>query len=130
MPTSQVRFYQTEKQAHEASQKLRESGFAAESIVVVTPGQGEVSSVSQVGVPTSNVPALAKRVRDGGESLVAISVPYGRGVVAAAVLDEFQPNEGQAPVASHMPSGRATPLSDFLGLPVLTKRRVFFGSGD
>jgi len=133
-----ARVYETEQKAESAAQKLKEAGFAADSIVTLTPespGDGPLGA------------AYAEHAQEG-RSLVAVRAPFGRGVVAMEALNSAKPI---ATVAAEAPEAEAesaidygdgaplskalnmavlkrnapSPLSDYLNWPIFSKKRHF-----
>lgn len=124
MPTPQVRLYETEQQARDAADKLRENGFSPDAIVVVTPSEGDMDAAVKLGVNELDAPVYENRIKEAGRSFVAVAPNYGYGLTAVAILDDFNPVDTDLRVGVDQPDGR-TPFSELLGWPTLTRRRTF-----
>jgi thiamine monophosphate kinase len=141
-----IRIYDTPQNAKGAVTKLKKSHVNDSQIAVVS-GEGKAAAdvataIAAVGIPAANAKALAESVAKGG-TLVAVCPLFGKAYEAAEILDSFSPTEacelatgmqpeagsdatsGQALSAAagwSLLSSNATPLSDKLGLPVLSKK--------
>ena len=122
MATTVVRVYETEQQAADAVRKLEAAGYAAESLLHVTPTAADAAA---------RTAALDMRHLDGfvaeqvanERSVVAVRPPFGQGLRATRILDQAGPLAVAmpAPKAEATRKGSATPLSDMFGWRVLSK---------
>lgn len=127
MTTSTVRMYGSEKNARDAATRLKEAGFAEESIVLVTPASGKTGDDVANAVKAGNLLGhaasfYAERVRDG-RSLVVVRAPFGRGQAAKEILDACSPVDTDLapPAAPEAEWGRGAPFSRAAGMRVLLR---------
>jgi hypothetical protein len=125
-----VRVYETEQQARDAASRLRDEGFAADDVALVTPVSGE-----EAGSPAAILNALkagqvlgaeARRYTqylEAGRSLAAIRAPFGYARLAGAILDGFGPLEiePRPPQRSSTAWDEAAPLSSALQLRTIQR---------
>ncbi len=135
------RLFKTEKQANAAAKKLIERGCEKDWISVIKAGSvgdgdsAETLSAEIIGghaaghLPADHAHVYAEGLQRG-LSLVLVTVPFGSGRVAAAVLDSFDPVDIVLPpvVESQGLKSQATPLSDLFCLPTLSHNPSPFAS--
>jgi hypothetical protein len=139
-----VRFYDSEARAEAAVEKLVGRNYSRDAIIVLRPAAAPASQepAGEEAAPppppaAPDLSAVDRAVRDGliseryrnvakqalqkGRYVVAVDAPYGRSLTANELMDEAGPvdRETLPEYVSHNPS----PLSDLLGLPVLTDGR-------
>lgn len=117
------RMYATEEGAADAARRLREDGFAGDTIAVVAPGSG-AGSIPR-SVPRNQAIAWGRGLA-AGHWLVVVEAPFNWGQVATAHLLAAGPVDpvGVGRVRPRNP----TPFSDFIGFPVLSTRGLSYFS--
>lgn len=127
MTSPVVRVYRTEPQARAAVARLKELGFAEDSIHLLAPVSEEdaasaraVSRAVRAGfLLQDRADRYADHVQQGG-SLVAVRAPFGSGQRAADCLDALDPiDTGLEHPTSGVSWDLAAPLSSGLRAPVL-----------
>ncbi len=122
-----VRLYATEESAREAVRILEESGFAEDAILLVTPPEKAgaeakmiQSAVDEGLLPGSHIRTCTAGLKQG-RSIVSVDAPFGSAQAAVEILEECGPvdSERLPPPLRHNPA----PLSEFLGIPVLSSQR-------
>ena len=122
-----VRLYGSEEQARDAATKLKEAGFQDDAILTVTPGSDQsLPDAIRAGQKMGHQAAFyAERVQSG-RSLVAVDAPFTRGQAATDILNGCGPADRELKAPDdpvHAASSKAAPLSDALGMPVLSRKR-------
>ncbi|MGF1465578.1 MAG: hypothetical protein ACFCGT_05545 [Sandaracinaceae bacterium] len=115
--------YETEGQAQEAVEKLREYRIQADAATILAPSAGQEQRTVDDAVSSGRLaPVFAKACVAGlrqGRWVVAINTPFGIGSQVEDVLRRYGPiDTSTLPVAR---TNMAAPLSEALGLPVLTE---------
>ncbi|MEO0421345.1 MAG: hypothetical protein AAF184_03350 [Pseudomonadota bacterium] len=117
-----ARLYETEQQAQDAAQKLRDE-FPYSNVHLITPSSGGDAAATLVGArfEAEQAAAYAAEVAQG-RSLVATSPDFGSGARTSALLEEFGPIAMAVPAKSTRTRGNAryTPFSDLIGAKLLT----------
>ena len=120
-----VRLFPTEQAAGDAAAALAKGGFPSRAITVINPDyQGATAAVDAAvhdgALPGAYRKAVANALRDG-RSVVCVTPPYAMGQSAIRILkgSGAVDTDSLPDYTSHSPA----PLSDFLGLPVLTEGR-------
>jgi hypothetical protein len=122
MPISRV--FTTEADADAAVRDLEEAGFWSTGIQVLRPGAGPVTAaeLQSHGMTEGLAEHYAERV-GAGAAVVIVDAPFGGAVRANQIL--ARPRTGDAEAVEVTDVGavswdQAAPLSDALGLPVLS----------
>lgn len=127
-----VRVYESDHQARDAANKLKEEGFPTDEVFLVTPASGE-----EAGAPTAISGALlaghalGKHARryaayvEEGRSFVAIRPPYGYSQLAINILAGYGPveTEPRPPQRSSTAWDEAAPLSSALQLRTIKRNQ-------
>ncbi len=118
LPT--VKVYSTEQQARGVVAKLVERGFAESDLVVLTPGFDADTAV-KAAIDDERLPfdygQVCRDQLQQGKSIVGVEEPFGRGQAIVNVLNSGDPLDIEMPeIRRQSPA----PLSDFLGLPLLS----------
>ncbi len=119
---STVRIYDSEQQGLAAAREAEEAGFETVHFLAATAVAGReeeaVRFAAEAGcIAGGQIRSCAEALR-GGRSIVAVSAPFGRGLLAGEILDRHGPS-GELEVPS--PRNPA-PFSEALGIPVLADR--------
>jgi hypothetical protein len=122
--------YETEARAREVAQALVRAELAEESVLVIAPGpnaEARLAEANDAGrIPKGNLGPLARGLAKG-RTVVSASGPLNWGSAIEATLERFDPvgTEELSPYGS----GAGTPLSEVLGIPVLTRdSKPIFGA--
>ena len=125
-----ARMYDSEAKAREAAQALGAARIEAEWITVVSPGPDAAAALARANaggrVPAGQMGPLTRGL-EKGRTVVCASGPMNWGVVIEAALEKAGPvgNDELSPYGG----SSASPLSDVLGIPVLTsEQRPWFGA--
>ena len=123
MATTVVRVYETEQQAADAVRKLEDAGFAAASLLHVTPTAGDAAARATALDMRHLGDFVAEQVAKE-RSVVAVRPAFGQSRLATAILDQAGPLAVAAPAqkAEATRKSSATPLSDLFGWKVLSDR--------
>ncbi len=92
-----ARVYQSEQQANDAANKLKQSGFGASSVAVLTPSDAGSSSAR----------GYSKYLSDG-KCVVEVDPPFGKAASAKDVMQEFGPTNDN-PTAPSTTRKRSAP---------------------
>ena len=120
-----VRVYETEEQAADAVSDLQKAGFAAGSLLYVTPDTLDAAGAATAAGMAAYANFAAEQV-DLGRSVVGVTPAFGQGKVAVAALDAAgplavaMPQATKTPAAAEVTKSDATPLSSWLGWRVLS----------
>ncbi len=120
-----VRFFETGAAANAAAEGLGQAGFRSSEVQVLSPSGGSsaeaVSSAIGDGfLRSGSLEECCVSALDRGLSVVAVKAQFGRGQRALAALHAHGPVESASiPVYE---SAEPAPLSELLGLPVLSQR--------
>lgn len=125
-----ARMYETEARAREVAQALLKAELAEESILVVSPGpdaEAQLAKANDAGrIPKGNFGPLSRGLANG-RTIVSASGPLNWGAAIEATLERFGPVGSEE--LSTYGSGVGTPLSEVLGIPVLTRdSKPIFGA--
>lgn len=127
-----VRVYETEQQARDAASKLREEGFPADDVALVTPTSGgeAVSPAAILNAVRAGKVLGGKAERyaqhiEAGRSLAAVRPPFGYAKLASGILDGFGPLEiePRRPQVSSTAWDEAAPLSSALQLRTIQRNQ-------
>ena len=123
---STVRLFESEHQAEGAAARLVEAGFRQQTISVISPAAGQEEAAVQSAVASGALPGSHRRVcvdaLRRGRHIVTIEAPFGHEQEAIDIL-----TAGGAVETDSLPAYSLydpTPLSDFLGIPVLSSSRT------
>ncbi|MEJ2540258.1 MAG: hypothetical protein P8188_09840 [Gemmatimonadota bacterium] len=120
-----VRMYATAEKAREAARRLVDAGFRRESVLILTPAAGEEEKTVAGAMLAGRLSGrYARAVTDALKqnlTVVAVPLPY-EGQLTLDIMDSVGPVEVETFASPHFLHDPA-PLSDLLGIPVLTKRR-------
>jgi hypothetical protein len=123
--TTIARAYETEYDANQAVEKLREAGISDSQIQTIKPHQGAEAAGSYLragsllGGSSSIEPYAIALER--GQTLVATEAAFGSGVKISSIMDACNPVSLEAVTDADDPFHRGTPMSFTLGLPVLSR---------
>jgi hypothetical protein len=127
-----VRMYETEAQAREAVQKLKDEGFTEDSVFLVTPRSGgEAGSPDAIAaaimagfVLRSHAKVYARDIQRG-RSLVVVRAPFGYGQLATDLMASCGPVDTglRLPQEPSIAWDEAAPISSAFALPVLWRRQ-------
>ncbi|MCY4357479.1 MAG: hypothetical protein OXD01_08165 [Gammaproteobacteria bacterium] len=137
-----ARYYEQESQAQAARQDLLNMGFGRQEVTLIEPAQSATNafSESQSGNAELESRAMQASVLLGvdsgkclnnlrqGRTLLVVKAGFGYARQATYLVDRHNPiaeaSPGEAyPPQYHMPSESAAPLSELLGLKVLTENQ-------
>ena len=123
--TPTVRWYDTEERAREAARALEDDGFRADSICVVAPVSGGEEEAIDRAIRDDAFPGSCRTaaIRALGRDRYAVSViaPFGHGLVARRILDDFGPVDTDSVPAYS--AANPAPFSEMLGIAVLSDAR-------
>jgi hypothetical protein len=120
MPISHI--YPTAEAASAVVDELKEAGFTAASIALITAAESPtLTSITTLGVPKVAAESYLTRIGQG-EALIVMDVPFGWGLTATAILSKSGDGENEVSPAVHelIPRDPATPLSSAFQIPVLS----------
>lgn len=150
-----VRVYESEQQARDAANRLKEEGFPPDEVYLVTPVSGEevdpaatVSSALLAGRVLGKQTQRCAQFVEGGRSVVAVRPPFGYSQLAMNILADHGPIETEprpsqrssmawdegAPFSSAfqlrtIQRNQPAPFSSLLGLGTLSRGgRSFFAT--
>lgn len=128
-----ARLFEHVTQAQAAANALLANGFNHSNVIALTPmaGSAEIKSALRAGGFLGEHASFYADQLAAGHSLVVVSPPFGMARSAESILKAHNPL-----ALSHEPAPepfvpwweRATPLSDFLGLPVLSRSDTPFSN--
>lgn len=135
------RLYETEQQAKDVVARLVKLGYNETTMSVVTPGSvSSADSLEEIAevidathdaseVPSNQALTYAEHVQ-AGKALVLCTAEFGFASRVTNVMNSGSPVDIGALPLPPSRSIRATPLSDFLGIPVLKQGMTFASSGN
>ena len=121
-----TRLYATKSDADAAVALLKEHGFTADEILVISPPAGSVEEltnrIAALHILKRDAAVYAKKVSEGA-TFVLIKAPFGAGFKASILLDRHSPVDSGIPSPHPRPPkyDHRTPLSSGLRLPVQAK---------
>jgi hypothetical protein len=127
-----VRVYESEQQARDAANRLKEEGFPPNEVYLVTPLSGEevepattVSSALLAGRVLGKQAQRYARFVEGGRSLVAVCPPFGYAQLAMNILADHGPieTEPRPPQPSSMAWDEAAPFSSAFQLRTIQRNQ-------
>ena len=116
-----VRMYESEQNARDAAAMLIAAGLDRREVLILTPTPGQEAEAAQAAVADRKLPGthvhVATQALKNGQTVLSVGLPY-MSQYTLDVMDSFDPVDP----SSHPPQmpRRAAPLSEFLGLRVLT----------
>ena len=121
--TTIVRLYESEARARSALESLASAGFLADESLLLTPADiGEIEAAIQAGfLRAGSLEEVCSDSLHDGLSVVAVKAQFGRGQLATAALEAGRPVDTE--LLPEYVSVQAAPLSEILGIPVLTDGR-------
>lgn len=121
MPTTIVRVYETEEQAADTARALEQAGFAADSVLLVTPATADAAARTRE-MDMRDLGDFITAQLANEHSVVAVRPPFGRALVATKILDQAGPLAITAPEPAAETSRKSTaaPLSDLFGWGLLS----------
>lgn len=136
MTTIISRLFHPAQTARNAATSLRDDGFAAQDILIVTPSEegafdkdAALSAIAAMGVPSEDASVYGAAI-DQGAGLVVVRAPFGTALTAIRMLDAYNPVAVDVahpelymrarPTGSAAHSDNPAPFSRALGLPVLS----------
>ncbi len=123
MTTIIARLYAAGEKAAAAVDALKRRGYASDEVYLVTPTSGAIEAlVVKGGVRESDAAAYAEKIRRGN-SLVTVHAPFGSALKTTKLLESFGPVDAGSEYHYTPTYYDPTPLSDFLGLPVLAESK-------
>ncbi|MFK7964456.1 MAG: hypothetical protein AB8C46_10890 [Burkholderiaceae bacterium] len=127
------RVYESAQQAQETVRQLTENNLPEDAFSLMTSEGQSSESIADIvkaivaghpdWVPIAHAQAYAEHVKQG-RSLVMVTAPFGRGTTVESIMNVPGAIDVALPEPESRPYG-ATPLSDFLGFPVLSHERTF-----
>ena len=121
MSTIITRLFESNEHATAVVAELKRNLFTEDSITVVSSETNRpVEELMATGLSESAARAYAEGVLRGGKAIV-VRAPFGRASLAIRVLDQFSPTDVGVPDTYQSTVDIAAPLSDWLGLPVLSR---------
>jgi hypothetical protein len=130
------RLYANTASAQAAADALREAGYRAHELTILSPPSGKdtaardsvYASARAAGVFKSRAATLADGVMNGRTAVVC-RARFWDGVLTREILDDFNPvDKGDTSGSTSSSEAEAAPLSDMLGLRVLGGRGDFFSN--
>lgn len=123
---STIRLFETEQLAHQAAAKLREGGFRPATISVIAPMAGREAAIVEAAVEAGTIPGnhanVCREALQRGRHVLSVETPFGFEQDAIDILeDSGAVDTGSLP--AYLPDD-AAPLSDLLGIPVLSQSRT------
>ncbi len=127
-----VRVYESERQARNAANRLKEEGFPPDEFYLVTPLSGEeVDPVATVSSALLAGRVLGKQAQryaqfvEGGRSFVAVRPPFGYAQLAVNILAEQGPieTEPRPPQRSSMAWDEGAPFSSAFQLKTIQRNQ-------
>jgi len=116
------RIYETEAQARAAMEKLKEDGFAEETMFLVPPGT--TADAMPAGVPRDHAFTYARGIAHG-HTLLLVQAEFGWGETVSQILDACGPVSTRS-LPLLRPRNPA-PFSNLFGMPTLSTRgRSYF----
>lgn len=127
-----VRIYTEEQHARDAAAALMAAGLSRSAVNVLVPVAGQEaatvhSAIDDRRLPGSHVHAATEALRKG-QTVLAVDLPY-ESQVAIDIMERYGPVETDT--LPSLPRRNPAPLSDLLGIPVLsgTESRATLVSG-
>lgn len=119
-----ARVFESEQKARDAVSKLAEGGISADAVLLIGPGAG--ADAVKKAIDEERLPYeflnVGPQELEKGHTIVAVRAALGRGKPVVDALDACGPVEVTFPkVTRNSPS----PLSDLLGLPVLSDPKSY-----
>ena len=127
-----VRVYESEQQARDAANRLKEEGFSPDEVYLVTPLSGEevdpaatVSSALLAGRVLGKQAQRYAQFVEGGHSFVAVLPPFGYAQLAMNILAEHGPieTEPRPPQRSSMAWDEGAPFSSAFQLRTIQRNQ-------
>ncbi len=126
-----VRAYESDQQARDAANRLKEEGFPPDEVYLVTPLSGEEVDPTAVSRALLAGPVLGKQAQryaqfvEGGRSFVAVRPPFGYAQLAMNILADHGPieTEPRAPQRSSMAWDEGAPFSSAFQLRTIQRNQ-------
>jgi hypothetical protein len=116
------RMYETEAQARDAMEKLKDDGFAEKTMFLVPPGT--TAEAMPAGVPRDHAFSYARGI-EHGHTLLLVDAGFGWGETVSQIMDSCGPVSARS-LPLLRPRNPA-PFSNLIGMPTLSTRgRSYF----
>lgn len=122
-----VRMFRSEEQAHQALDALAKRGFTKNGAYLLKPHTGDAAQVAAAAHSAGQIPGshigVCQKALQAGHYVVSVDPFFGTAKIVEDILDQHDPVPTELP---EFYTYNPAPLSEILGLPVLTKYKHSF----